>query len=89
MGVISEVADDICVMYLGRVMEQGTAEQVFLNPAHPYTERLLRSIPKLGRKVPGARLDAISGNVPVPLDPPDECGFCSRCNQRKIGRAHV
>ena len=85
MGVISEVADDICVMYLGRVMEQGTAEQIFLNPCHPYTVRLLRSIPKLGRKIPGARLDAIQGNVPVPLDPPDECGFCSRCEEKEPG----
>lgn len=85
MGVISEVADDICVMYLGRVMEQGTAEQIFLNPTHPYTVRLLRSIPKLGRKIPGARLDAIHGNVPVPIDPKDECGFCSRCLEMKRG----
>ena len=85
MGVISEVADDICVMYLGRVMEQGTAEQIFLHPQHPYTVRLLRSIPKLGRKIPGARLDAIQGNVPVPLDPKDECGFYSRCEEREAG----
>ncbi len=85
MGVISEVADDICVMYLGRVMEQGTAEQIFLNPTHPYTVRLLRSIPKLGRKIPGARLDAIHGNVPVPIDPKNECGFCSRCLEMKPG----
>ena len=85
MGVISEVADDICVMYLGRVMEQGTAEQIFLNPQHPYTIRLLRSIPKLGRKVPGARLDTINGNVPIPLDPKDECGFCSRCLEMEKG----
>ena len=85
MGVISEVADDICVMYLGRVMEQGTAEQIFLHPVHPYTVRLLKSIPKLGRKVPGARLDAINGNVPIPLDPKEECGFCSRCLEMEKG----
>ncbi len=85
MGVISEVADDICVMYLGKVMEQGTARQIFLNPQHPYTIRLLRSIPKLGRKVPGARLDVIRGNVPVPLNPKDECGFCSRCEEMEKG----
>ena len=73
-------------MYLGRVMEQGTAEQIFLNPTHPYTVRLLRSIPKLGRKVPGARLDAINGNVPVPIDPKEECGFCSRCLEMQPGK---
>ena len=89
MGVISEVADDICVMYLGRVMEQGTAKQIFLNPQHPYTIRLLKSIPKLGRKVPGARLDAINGNVPIPLDPKDECGFCSRCLNMEKGVCDV
>ena len=55
-------------------------------PFHrPYTIRLLKSIPKLGRKVPGARLDAISGNVPIPLDPKDECGFCSRCLNMEKG----
>jgi oligopeptide/dipeptide ABC transporter ATP-binding protein len=79
MGVIAETAADICVMYLGRVVEQAPAETLFRNPVHPYTVRLLRSIPKLGRKVPGARLDAIRGNVPVPLNLPDECGFLSRC----------
>jgi len=79
MGVIAETATDICVMYLGRVVEQAPVEVLFRNPVHPYTIRLLRSIPRLGRKVPGARLDAIKGNVPVPLDLPPECGFFSRC----------
>jgi oligopeptide/dipeptide ABC transporter ATP-binding protein len=79
MGVIAETAADICVMYLGRIVEQAPAEVLFRNPIHPYTIRLLRSIPKLGRKVPGARLDAIKGNVPVPLNLPEECGFLSRC----------
>lgn len=79
MGVIAEVAHDICVMYLGRVVEQGSAKQIFNQPMHPYTIRLLKSMPKLGRKIAGARLDAIQGNVPVPLDPPDECGFRTRC----------
>ena len=79
MGVIAETATDICVMYLGRIVEQAPVEILFRNPIHPYTIRLLRSIPKLGRKIPGARLDAIKGNVPVPLNLPEECGFLSRC----------
>jgi oligopeptide/dipeptide ABC transporter ATP-binding protein len=79
MGVIAETAQDICVMYLGRVVEQASADILFRNPMHPYTIRLLRSMPKLGKKIPGARLDAIKGNVPVPLNPPEECGFISRC----------
>jgi oligopeptide/dipeptide ABC transporter ATP-binding protein len=85
MGVIAETAVDICVMYLGRVVEQASAAALFSNPVHPYTIRLLRSIPKLGRKIPGARLNAIKGNVPVPLDLPDECGFASRCLELKQG----
>ncbi|MCL1795775.1 MAG: ABC transporter ATP-binding protein, partial [Clostridia bacterium] len=85
MGVIAGIADDLCVMYLGRIIEQGSARQIFHCPAHPYTVRLLRSIPNLGRKTPGARLDAIRGNVPVPLDPKDECGFCSRCDEMQAG----
>ena len=85
MGVIAEVATDICVMYLGRVVEFGSNRQIFENPAHPYTVRLLRSIPKLGRRVPGARLDAIRGNVPMPLDPKAECGFASRCLEADKG----
>ena len=79
MGVIAEVAGDICVMYLGKIVEQAPAELLFRNPAHPYTIRLLRSIPKLGRKIPGARLDAIKGNVPIPMNLPLECGFRNRC----------
>lgn len=85
MGVIAEVADDICVMYLGRVVEQGSVSQIFENPAHPYTVRLLRSIPHLGKKTPGARLDAIRGNVPVPIDPKEECGFATRCDEAREG----
>ncbi|GHT63527.1 dipeptide/oligopeptide/nickel ABC transporter ATP-binding protein [Spirochaetia bacterium] len=85
MGVIAETASDICVMYLGRVVEQASTEILFRNPVHPYTIRLLRSIPKLGKKIPGARLDAIKGNVPVPLNLPAECGFVSRCLEVKQG----
>jgi len=85
MGVIAEMADDLCVMYLGRIIEAGDVRQIFHNPVHPYTIRLLRSIPHLGRKTPGARLDAIRGNVPVPLNPREECGFCSRCAQMEKG----
>lgn len=84
MGVIARTADNIAVMYLGRIVEMGSAKEIFKNPLHPYTNRLLKSIPKLGRKT-GQRLDAIKGNVPVPLDPPEECGFYSRCLEAKEG----
>ena len=83
LGVIAEVAKEICVMYLGRIVEQASAVELFRNPIHPYTVRLLRSIPKLGKKVPGAKLDSIEGNVPIPLGMPVECGFASRCDLAK------
>jgi oligopeptide/dipeptide ABC transporter ATP-binding protein len=85
LGVISEVADEVAVMYLGRVVEKGTVRQIFKNPLHPYTERLLRSIPRLGKRA-GLRLDAIKGTVPIPLDPPFRCGFYSRCPVAIQGR---
>lgn len=81
MGVIAEMADTIAVMYLGRVVESGSVRDIFKHPLHPYTRGLLRSMPVLGNKT-GGHLNAIAGNVPVPLDPPDECGFCSRCTER-------
>jgi oligopeptide/dipeptide ABC transporter ATP-binding protein len=85
LGVIAEIADEVAVMYLGRVVEQASAKELFKNPLHPYTRRLLKSIPKLGRKA-RVRLDAIEGTVPIPLDPPRECGFFSRCPERMVGR---
>lgn len=78
MGVIAEMADSIAVMYLGRIVESASAREIFADPLHPYTRRLLKSMPVLGRKT-GARLEAIDGNVPMPLNRPAECGFCSRC----------
>lgn len=81
MGVIAEMADTIAVMYLGRVVESGNVRDIFKHPVHPYTRGLLNSMPILGRKSQN-KLWAIEGNVPIPLDPPDECGFCSRCSER-------
>jgi oligopeptide/dipeptide ABC transporter ATP-binding protein len=78
LGVISEIAENVAVMYLGRIVEYGRNKDLFANPLHPYTVRLLHSIPKFGPKAK-SRLDAIKGNVPIPLDPPWQCGFVSRC----------
>lgn len=69
MGVIAEMADTIAVMYLGRIVEWGSALTIFKNPIHPYTRGLLNSMPVLGQKS-DKPLNAIEGNVPVPLDPP-------------------
>ncbi|MGL4635343.1 MAG: ABC transporter ATP-binding protein [Beijerinckiaceae bacterium] len=80
LGVVAEVADEVVVMYLGRVAEIGTADAIFETPQHPYTQALLRSVPRLGR---GARerLYAIPGMVPNPFDRPPGCGFNPRCDK--------
>ena len=80
LGVIASMADDVAVMYLGKIVEYGSARQIFKNPKHPYTRGLLRSIPKFGA-TEGAHLATIKGTVPVPLDPPDACPFANRCDE--------
>jgi peptide/nickel transport system ATP-binding protein len=85
LGVIANMANDVAVMYLGRVVEYGSVYQVFNQPLHPYTQALMRSIPKVGRKM-RERLMAISGNVPVPINPPETCPFAPRCGQFIKGR---
>lgn len=78
LGVIAETCDDVMVMYAGRVAEQGTVEQVFGAPRHPYTQGLLSSIPRLTtpRK---AKLSAIEGMVPALHEMPAGCRFNNRC----------
>ncbi len=78
LGVASEMADEVIVMYLGYVVEQGPAARVLTTPAHPYTRALLDSIPKLGDP-PGGRLNAIKGMVPTPDQMPPGCPFHTRC----------
>lgn len=85
LGVVAEIADEMVVMYLGRVAERGTAEEVFANPRHPYTQALLRSVPRMGRGT-RERLYAIPGMVPNPFDRPEGCGFNPRCEKRIEGR---
>ena len=81
LGVIAEVCDRVAVMYLGRVVEYGTVREIFYNPQHPYTVRLLRSIPKLGHTQKGEPLAAIRGTVPSPINQPPLCGFHDRCEE--------
>lgn len=79
MGVVSEMADNIMVMYAGQVVEYGTAKEVFSHPLHPYTSELLESIPKLnGEK---KRLHSIKGMVPSLSNMPKGCRFCDRCSK--------
>ena len=77
LGIVSQIADRVLVMYAGEVVEQGPAEEVFRDPSHPYTEGLLRSIPRISRRVP--RLAVIPGTVPSPRAWPTGCRFHTRC----------
>mgnify|MGYP001133040089 CR=1 FL=1 len=80
LGVIAEMADYVVVMYAGRIVEKGTALEVFHNPLHPYTVGLLASKPVVNKSV--ERLYTIPGNVPNPINMPNHCYFRDRCNQR-------
>ena len=73
LGVVAEVADRVVVMYAGKVMERGPVEEIFANPAHPYTRALLACLPGEGS------LGGIPGEIPDPTDPPDGCRFADRC----------
>lgn len=77
LGVVAEMADYVVVMYAGRVVEQGTAEDIFHHPAHPYTIGLMKSKPMINEKVD--RLYSIPGNVPNPINLPEHCYFKNRC----------
>ena len=81
LGVIADLADEVVVMYAGRVVEKGTVDDIFYNPLHPYTQGLLRSIPVLG-KTPQKTLPSIPGTVPHPLTLPVGCSFQARCSER-------
>jgi oligopeptide/dipeptide ABC transporter ATP-binding protein len=78
LGVIAEIAEEVIVMYLGKVVEQADVKTLFGAPKHPYTQALMRSIPQLGQKS-NARLRAIEGMVPNPSDIPRGCPFHPRC----------
>jgi oligopeptide/dipeptide ABC transporter ATP-binding protein len=77
LGVVSKVADRVCVMYAGIIAEQGSRQDIFKNPKHPYTQALLASLPT--RKKRGQRLYSIPGTVPNPAYKPAGCPFHPRC----------
>lgn len=80
LGVIAEMADYVVVMYAGRIVEKGTATEVFKNPQHPYTVGLMVSKPIINRSV--ERLYTIPGSVPNPINMPNYCYFRDRCERR-------
>jgi peptide/nickel transport system ATP-binding protein len=79
LGVIAEMADYVVVMYAGRVIEKGTAEDIFYHPSHPYTLGLMASKPVVGKKVD--KLYSIPGKVPNPINMPNYCYFKDRCDK--------
>ena len=80
LGVIAEMADYVVVMYAGRIVEKGTAEEIFAHPCHPYTIGLMASKPVVGKKVD--KLYSIPGKVPNPVNMPDYCYFKDRCEMQ-------
>src|SRR6187549_2125006 len=85
LGVVAEMADDVVVMYLGRVVEQGNVDDIFHDPKHPYTKALLQSIPSID-SVAREKLPTISGSIPHPFNRPAGCPFHPRCASFMPGR---
>src|SRR6186713_766991 len=82
LSVVAGLADRVCVMYAGRIVEQGTTAQVLDTPAHPYTQGLLDSVPS--RNARGARLKQIPGMTPSLIDLPPGCAFRERCSRADV-----
>ena len=82
LGVIAELCDDVVVMYAGEVVERGSVRQIFNNPQHPYTQRLLDCDPARQHDNPTARLPTIAGELPDLRNPVTGCIFAGRCEQR-------
>ncbi|WP_163269418.1 ABC transporter ATP-binding protein [Chelativorans alearense] len=78
LGVVHHLADRVIVLYLGRIMEIASRQDLFATPSHPYTQALLESVPRIGRgrRKPG---QALKGEIPTPLSPPPGCVFHTRC----------
>jgi len=80
MGVVAEMAQRVVVMYAGKVVEEASAMELFARPRHPYTQGLIRSIPRIDRAATHrVRLESIAGNVPKLIEPPEGCRFAPRC----------
>ena len=82
LGVVAEMANHVAVMYMGKIVESGTARTIFHHPLHPYTVGLMQSVPKMGRSIK-QRLVPIAGSVPDPFSIPKGCAFLPRCPAQK------
>ena len=89
LGVVAQMTRRIIVMYLGKVVESADARTLFHDPKHPYTQELLKSVPKLRRRRSAERLAAIRGSVPSPYDRPTGCPFHPRCPMFMPGACDV
>ena len=78
LSVIEHICDRVVIMYLGKVVEIGTKDDIFKNPKHPYTQALLSAIPMVGKKDRGERI-ILQGDIPSPVNPPAGCRFHTRC----------
>src|SRR5258705_7004573 len=85
LGVVAEMCDEVAVMYLGRVVEQGSVDAIFHDSKHPYTRALLRSMPSIKARV-RSRLPVIEGSIPHPYNRPSGCPFHPRCPDFMPGR---
>ena len=88
LGVIAQIADEVAIMYLGKVVEEGPVREIFHNPKYPYTVNLLQAIPRIG-KTSGQRLVSIRGGVPGPFERLRGCAFHPRCDKMIPGRCDV
>ena len=89
LGVVAQMAHEVAVMYLGRVVEYGTVQQIFEDPQHPYTQALLRSLPGTHIGERKAALAVIEGSVPDPFDRLAGCPFAPRCREVEVGFCDV
>ncbi|ELZ58954.1 MULTISPECIES: ABC transporter ATP-binding protein [Halorubrum] len=83
LGVVRHVCDRVAVMYLGEIVEIGPVEEIFDDPAHPYTKALLSSVPRATTEARDEAFDTLRGDVPSPRNPPSGCRFHTRCPQAR------
>jgi peptide/nickel transport system ATP-binding protein len=90
LGVVAQMAEEVAVMYMGKIVEQTDVDAIFHKPLHPYTRALLESIPRLGQRTPERRrLASIRGMVPDPYALPQGCSFNPRCKEAVAGRCNM